>query len=150
MKSTGGNIKRTYITNQSYLRGVAAVIEFGYYLPPRSNLTHTHWRTQVKVAKEHRLLGAGLTTAVYQDYKGELDWPHILNAGDKWSVRMVRLAKCPFDDDNLEGAFKSIRDGIADGLGTTDKWRGNIKWEYDQDKSKEYGIRIELTRLSGA
>lgn len=45
------------------------------------------------------------------------------------------------DDDNLRGALKSIRDGIADWLGVDDK-DPRITWEYDQGGGDEYGVDI--------
>lgn len=48
-----------------------------------------------------------------------------------------------FDGDNLQSAFKAIRDGIADALGTND---GNkrLAWEYAQKKGEKPGVRIEI------
>lgn len=36
-----------------------------------------------------------------------------------------------YDSDNLAAALKSVRDGVADGLGIGDGWSG-ITWRYDQ------------------
>lgn len=59
-------------------------------------------------------------------------------------VTMTRLARGKLDSDNLQGAFKWIRDQIADhfipGLkpGRADS-DPRITWEYDQLNAKDYG-----------
>ena len=61
-------------------------------------------------------------------------------------VRLTRVAPCELDDDNLLGALKAVRDGIADYLGTNDRNKG-ITWEYAQEKPptpRTYAVRIEL------
>ena len=62
-------------------------------------------------------------------------------------VRMVRIAPRAFDDDNLSGAFKAMRDGVADAYGIDDKDRSRIRFEYDQERGAphQYGVRIEVS-----
>ncbi|WP_051943786.1 MULTISPECIES: hypothetical protein [Luteibacter] len=62
-------------------------------------------------------------------------------------VRLVRIAPRKFDDDNLSGAFKAIRDGVADAYGIADNDKTVIRFEYDQERGAphEYGIRIEVS-----
>jgi hypothetical protein len=61
-------------------------------------------------------------------------------------VRMVRIAPRPFDDDNLQGAFKAMRDGVADAYGIADNDRTLIRFEYAQERGAphQYGVRIEV------
>lgn len=59
------------------------------------------------------------------------------------SVALTCLAPRAFDDDNLQSAFKSVRDGVADALGVKDN-DPRIEWRYAQEKSKTYGVRIEI------
>lgn len=67
------------------------------------------------------------------------------------TVQLIRLAPRALDDDNLQGAFKSLRDGIADRLGVDDA-DPRVQWLYSQERGP-YGVRIEIhgtgTRLSG-
>lgn len=60
-------------------------------------------------------------------------------------VTMVRLSAGKLDDDNLQGAFKAIRDGVADAYGVADN-DPRIAWSYGQELCArgKYGIRIEL------
>lgn len=61
-------------------------------------------------------------------------------------VRCVRLAAGELDDDNLPGAFKHVRDEIAELLGFNDK-RKDVRWEYAQEPAprRTFRIRIEVT-----
>jgi len=62
------------------------------------------------------------------------------------TVKLVRIAPRGLDDDNLQGAFKGMRDEIAaiHGLPDNDE---RISFEYAQErgKPKEYAVRIEIT-----
>ncbi len=66
-------------------------------------------------------------------------------------VCMIRLSPRSLDSDNLQGAFKYIRDAIADyiipGLrpGQADS-NLEIEWEYAQQKSKKKGIKLIFTQ----
>lgn len=55
-------------------------------------------------------------------------------------VRLVRTSPRRLDDDNLRGALKAVRDGVADYLGIDD--RADI-WDYGQEHGP-LGVRIEL------
>ncbi len=66
------------------------------------------------------------------------------------TVRMTRLAPRELDaDDNLRIALKWIKDAIAEVI-TQDFVPGRadgdkrIKWEYDQEFSSEYKVKIEI------
>jgi len=61
-------------------------------------------------------------------------------------VRLIRVAPRSLDDDNLQGVFKAIRDGVADAYGIDDKDRARIRFEYDQERGAphQYGVRIEV------
>lgn len=41
-----------------------------------------------------------------------------------------------YDDDNMSGGCKHLRDGIADGLGYKSDSHPDLKWEYKQVKTK--------------
>jgi hypothetical protein len=60
---------------------------------------------------------------------------------------LVRIAPRMLDDDNLQGAFKSIRDEVASFFGVDDGPRGPIRWCYEQQKGepKQYAVHICLT-----
>lgn len=60
--------------------------------------------------------------------------------GPPYRVRFIRISPGVLDDDNLSGAFKPIRDGIADALGVDDS---KINCTYAQELG-ESGARVEI------
>lgn len=60
-------------------------------------------------------------------------------------VTIVRLSAGTLDDDNLQGAAKAIRDGVADAYGIADN-DPRIRWHYGQERCPrgQYGVRIAL------
>jgi hypothetical protein len=62
-------------------------------------------------------------------------------------VRMTRLSARELDDDNLRGALKAVRDGIADALGLKSDRDPRVEWRYGQDRASKkmpFGVRIEV------
>ena len=59
------------------------------------------------------------------------------------TVTITRLGPRKLDSDNLATSAKGLRDGIADKLGVDDGDE-RITWCYAQEKSKTYGVRIEI------
>lgn len=106
-----------------------------YTLPLRivsvANLRE-HWRTKAQRAKAHR-----------EAVRLTCGWlaTHPLPV----TVRLVRIAPRPLDDDNLRTAFKSTRDGVADVLGVKDN-DPRVRWEYGQERGrpKEYAARVVI------
>lgn len=61
------------------------------------------------------------------------------------TVILTRIAPRALDDDNLQGAFKAIRDGIADKLGVADNHPGlTFLYAQERGKPREYAVRITL------
>lgn len=91
-----------------------------------------HWAAKHRrSAKERRDVGLVLNT------QARPELPCI--------VEMTRIAPRKFDDDNLRGAFKAVRDQIAEWLGADDG-SDLIEWRYAQERGepKEYAIRIKI------
>jgi hypothetical protein len=64
-------------------------------------------------------------------------------------ITMTRIGARALDNDNLEGAFKPVRDGITDGLGLKDDAeRAGLEWVCEQRRGapKEYGCILEIER----
>ena len=102
-----------------------------YYLPIRTySLTNirVHWAAKAKRAKAQRKAAVLVSR-------------HELPC----TVTLTRIAPRTLDDDNLRGALKSCRDGIADRLGIDDR-DPRVTWEYAQERGKprEYGVRVEI------
>ena len=60
-------------------------------------------------------------------------------------VTLTRISPRGLDCDNLRGALKGTRDGVADWLGIDDG-DSRIEWRYGQErgKPKEKAVRIEI------
>jgi hypothetical protein len=58
------------------------------------------------------------------------------------TITLTREGPGTLDDDNLPGALKAIRDGIADAFGTDDR-TPKIQWKYDQVRTREWGVLVE-------
>ena len=67
---------------------------------------------------------------------------HNYPVADARIVTLTRIAPRRLDDDNLRGAFKFVRDGIADALGINDGSYA-VEWMYDQKPGK-YAVEVVL------
>lgn len=88
-----------------------------------------HWAVKAKRVKRHRLVARAMCPAM----------------GLPCVVRLTRLSPGTLDDDNLRGALKAVRDGVADRLGVDDR-DPRVTWEYAQERSKGLKgvVRLEL------
>lgn len=95
-----------------------------------------HWRVRAKRAKDHRSAAMLLTRAALR----------LERVRFPLTVIITRIAPRALDDDNLAGACKSVRDGIADALGIDDR-DPRVKWApaQRQGKPREYGAEVEIT-----
>lgn len=59
-------------------------------------------------------------------------------------VLMTRIAPRALDDDNLRGALKACRDGVADALGVDDR-DPRVMWSYDQKRGRPGEYAVEIT-----
>jgi len=97
-----------------------------------------HWTARAKRAKTERaIVGAALRCHRRPMLSG--DTPPT-------TCTLTRIAPRALDDDNLAGAFKSIRDEVAYFWGVDDGPKGPIVWRYAQRKGepRQYGIEINL------
>lgn len=94
---------------------------------------HEHWRVRQKRAKaqRHAVAWAWVAAGLPEGRKPV-------------TVRLVRLAPRTLDSDNLAGAFKAVRDEVAYLCGFDDR-DPSVRWEYVQERAKEYGVRCEIT-----
>ncbi len=61
-------------------------------------------------------------------------------------VTLTRIAPRTLDDDNLRGALKAVRDGIAEALGVDDR-DPRVVWAYGQAKGapKTFEVRVAIS-----
>jgi hypothetical protein len=100
-----------------------------------------HWAVKAKRSALQKRMGYAMTKSLLAN-----DIPEF-----PCTIAIVRLGPRLLDDDNLRGALKAIRDGIAKALGKDDSPENGISWEYRQEKKKgkqEVGIMIEIEHQS--
>ncbi len=93
-----------------------------------------HWRTRAKRVKSERSQAEILCRSRLERPQA---WPVV--------VRLTRIGPRKLDSDNVSGACKATRDGVADWLGVDDGDEARISWVYAQELG-QYGVRIELLR----
>ena len=93
-------------------------------LPSCANLRE-HWAARAKRAKAHREAGRWVAGVNLIGVR--------IPPTAKITVTLTRRAPRALDSDNLAGAFKATRDGIADALGIDDG-SPRIEWRYGQAK----------------
>lgn len=102
--------------------------------------TREHWRRKADAAKRQRHTVA-LVLRTHPKPLGPV------------VVTIVRVAPRSLDSDNLAGACKSVRDGVADWLGVDDgvaERRGDVVWQVAHRKGGvgEYGVEIRVEAVS--
>lgn len=100
------------------------------YLPSINN-RREHWAVRAKRAREHRLAMCALPVPDFEP---------------PYTVTIERCGPRKLDDDNLAGACKSVRDGIAARL-TIDDGDTRITWLYRQAHGP-HGVRVLVTSRS--
>ena len=97
---------------------------------------HQHWAKKARRAKLQR---EGVAMVLRSKNIPKLDYYGLFSV----DVTLIRFAPRRLDSDNLQGSFKAVRDGVADVFGIDDR-DSRIKFSYQQEKAREYGIRIEI------
>lgn len=90
-----------------------------------------HWAIKARRTKHHR----SMSKRKMKDYlreAGNVDF-----AGSV--ITLTRYGKRKLDDDNLRGALKAVRDGIADAIGIDDG-DASVRYEYAQCTDSECGV----------
>jgi len=58
-------------------------------------------------------------------------------------VLLTRIAPLELDDDNLRGALKAVRDGVASALRVDDR-SPLVRWDYGQRKGEPHQQEVEV------
>lgn len=111
--------------------------EWPMTLPSASNL-HEQWWARHKRVKAQRA-----TTGLALRANGVAWRLRQLVPGERLAVRLVRVSPRELDDDNLQGAFKAVRDEIAAFFGIDDR-DARIRWLYGQTKGKPSAVRVDF------
>lgn len=98
-----------------------------------------HWAKKAKRVKLHRQLAqVALARIALLTERGN---------AVSCCVTLTRISPRALDSDNLQSAFKAVRDQVAAWL-TMDDNDPRITWRYQQEKGrpKEHSVRIEIKR----
>ena len=101
--------------------------------------SHTHWRVRQRRAKEQRT-----TVFVHLSCRAGRVPPPLPVV-----VTLTRLSARQLDSDNLAGAMKHVRDGVADWFGVDDG-DPRYEWRVEQVKSKAVGVRIKIAAATAS
>ena len=96
------------------------------------NNARDHWRKKQKRVRGQRAYAAAWVRSVC-DPTSRKRLPSL--------IRLNRLSPRLLDGDNLQGALKAIRDGVADGLGISDGPEG-VPWLYGQRRAANRGVDV--------
>lgn len=93
---------------------------------------HEHWRKRQVRAKSQRLIACTVCSSLLSR-----ELPAV--------VTLTRIAPRALDSDNLQGALKHVRDGVADSFGVKDN-DPRLTWEYGQERgrARECAVRVEV------
>jgi hypothetical protein len=93
--------------------------------------THEHWRKRQKRASRQR----GLVSLVLRRLKPR----------PPCTVTITRVSPRALDSDNIHGALKHVRDGVADAMGIDDR-DPRVTWLVEQRKgaTRERGVEIAI------
>lgn len=95
-----------------------------------------HWAKKAKRVKAHR----GLALVFMRSHS-----VRPLRPDEKRIVTLVRVAPRPLDDDNLRGAMKATRDGVADAFAIDDR-DPRVEWRYEQRRgaTRQYHVLVRV------
>lgn len=92
-------------------------------------------------AREHHFTSA--RRAKTERNSAKLICPAGIKAPCTITLTRVSPATRPADDDNLAGACKHVRDGIADKIGIDDG-DPRLTWRYAQRRGKAFGVDVVI------
>lgn len=90
-----------------------------------------HWRVKSKRVRGQRLAVAHYLPALKPDWRYPV------------RVTLHRLGIRELDNDNLAGAFKAVKDAVAEWLGMDDADK-RVEWSWSQTTGREYGIVVTI------
>jgi hypothetical protein len=92
-----------------------------------------HWAVKAKLSKSHRSKAFNALASIAAP------------PAPPCTLVLTRIAPRALDGDNLQSAFKAVRDGVADWLGVDDGHK-QLDWQYNQRKDgpKVYAVEIEV------
>lgn len=110
-----------------------------------------HWAQKAKRVKAQRFatqaaLSSHIPRSIVERWRTRL----LLNEpGLNLAVRLTRIAPRSLDTDNLQAAFKAVRDEVAAQLGIDDRDRRVVWWvEQAKGAPKTHAVEIEIREVA--
>lgn len=116
-------------------------LEVPITLPSAANLREHHMarHRRIKAQRSATFMMLGLSRVVER-----LGGRGAVNAAARLSVTLTRIAPRKLDSDNLQSAFKGVRDEVARFFGVDDGDESRITWSYFQSTGKPSAVLIGL------
>lgn len=114
---------------------VVVLITIPIQLPSLAN-ARLHWARRAAIVKSQRR-AVSYQWAQTGIVRGSLWFPCV--------VTFTRIAPRALDDDNLQFAFKALRDQLAEEMGLPNDRDPRVTWRYDQRKGKTPSVEIAIT-----
>jgi hypothetical protein len=103
-----------------------------------------HWAAKYRRASSQRAIADAMVRAKAWDAMGHGAPEMLALAGGQLVVLLTRVGPTQgLDSDNLLGALKAVRDGVADALGIDDR-DGRVEWRYAQRRGKAWAVEITV------
>jgi hypothetical protein len=101
-----------------------------------------HWGRRARRFRKQREAARILVRAARA---GERGAPGPVTRDQPLAITLTRIGQRALDSDNLAGALKAVRDGVADALGMDDG-DPRLVWRYAQRKGRrgEYSVLVEI------
>lgn len=104
-----------------------------------ANVAQHRWAKTARAQQQRAVVGAALVASKVPQRPGY----------SRFRVTLTRLGARTLDEDNLQSAFKRIRDAVAKHLGHDDNPGSPISWVYKQEASVKYrdpnqGFRLRI------
>jgi hypothetical protein len=96
------------------------------------NVRDNRWRKASRTKDHRSVVGLALR-------------PQVHGLGFPLRVMLTRISAGTLDDDNLRGALKACRDGVADALGLESDRDPRVTWFYGQAPAKRGTGAVEIT-----
>lgn len=124
---------------------VALVFTAPIHIIPETN-QREHWGAKARRVKKQRSAAAMLTRLALAKIRAG-QFPGAMWPCEVTLIRIIGPRGRSLDaDDNLNAAFKAVRDGVADGLQVNDGDKTRVSWKYGEEKGVEWAIRIRIEK----
>lgn len=113
-------------------------------LPSLNRLLSVHWRVAHKIKKQQE---QAVSFVLNEDATAIDYYRSAVAANEKVSIRLHRVGKRKLDGDNLQGAFKKVRDVVTRELHLKNDDDPRLDWIYTQSTAKTMFITVCIAKV---